>query len=685
MSPVVTPEVERYFALIDERQKLETLQSGAVESIRPAISLAIEAAMAQIEESRASTVVGDYLYQSATEAQQALEQIESLQSSVDLGLLPQEALDAQREEVLADPRVVHAVEYISELGILDTAAKIERLPEDEVQATPAETVDAVKEVVEVEPIFPEIKITILGDGVQIGQRGKFVKLSKSYARDYKDYSNERLQVLKVLVGEAGNGEIKVADLWEMAFPGTEVDKRVMGMVKGWLDTLTYRRSPIVIHNGNTGSSSAYHIENPNVTIREMRDTESTKRTTVVEDLVPEEQTVEPVAKPQTAEEEVIAASDTVISETGTTELTAASVDAIETPKTVERVKKPVAFPLSHVEAAVIAEFLVFQQDLLSELDMPVPEESVGEKLHNTLKRPSLIIEEVSQYEGGIVELRKVALMKVIEYFNPENAETVLKDIDNMEALDNRYELFEYFIEFDQEQRQFLLDTLVEAIPVVEVVSGRQTYSEGRQIMAVDSYMMGPDGQRIGPAPTASADDTKELNSSSISKGVHDETVVGEPEAAAIEDAATTTPESLEDTTPGMITEIPAAEELKPLEAPKRIEAKKEPEWLRKIREEAKEVIQRFVDDEIIGSSRLVSRRMVRLKSSSGIDATETMMERAVQNGIITANQMNAAEFSVDVFVCMALQNANQNVFDTKQRRKRVMTLVTELVDEYYKD
>lgn len=648
-----SPEVDNYFALIDELNKLEALQQDAVDVVRPTIDAAIDAASTRVEELRSDGSVSNFLIQVAAEAQQTLAQIDALQSSVDLGLIPQEVLDAQKEAVLSDPRVTHAIEHVATLGILDTVVTVESIVED--SSTNAVEIEAAS--AEVERKYPDIKITVRGDGVQIGGKGKFIKLSKAYAKGQKDYSEERLAILKVLVEHAGE-EVPVRELWDEALPGIEFDRESMRQVRLWLDTLTYRRSPIVSHNGGR-ANSAYRIDNPNVTIEEVYRTEPAQR--------------------KVSEQEEIQAAQVTDQPSQPSELVDLPEAVNEEPevsvKTVEKPKKQVLFPLSHVESVILAEFLTFNKELLQKLEMPVPADHIADQLQSTIKEPSRYVVELHQYGGDITEARRAILNKVISYFAPENDDQIFDDLVNMEELDNRYELFEYLFEFEQEQREFLLEKLVDSLPVTVVTEAGGSFSAGVTVIDVETFRVDGSGQRIDQFVQEA-------------EGSVDIAVSGQfEEGFAADDSIVVSDLTEEGVSIDVVEPVIDSPELV---ADEQIETGKDDvdeheseNWLKDIEDQAKEVIQQFEADGLMVEGSKIERKLVFTKSFSRLAGTETMMERAVGNGIIKRNQINQP-LSIDKFICMMLQNANPQAFSHRRRTKQVVALVESLVNDYFK-
>lgn len=503
-------QLENYFELVDTLAQLEQMQDDATDIVRPTIDASIKAAKTRISEAEGDPSIRSALFSLASTALKSLEQIDALQPAARLGLVDQSELEERKAEISDNPHTQRAIEVFKRSGLISSTLEI-----DQDSASQDSSVKTDRE-----PSNPAISITIEGDGVQIGKQGRYIKLSKAYASDQRDYSEERKAVLKVLVENAGQ-ELTVGDLWRAAFEGKQpFDRVAMRQVRVWLESLTYRRSPIVTHNGKRGQSSAYSIQNPNVTISEVSTTRPVSRAAEPEAHAPHPQPEETMAN---------VTVDATIEDEPEASTPGAS-------KAIEEVQPVVHFPLNHAESTILAEFLTLNKEILSEQDIPAPQADIGKRLSEGLEASKLII-ELSPYFGSLEEARTAILRKVIDYF--KESEKVLADIKNMPVLDNRFELFEYLFGFDDEDREYLLDTLAKSVPVTEVFTSRGSFSSGVQIIEANGFRLAPDGRRLGLSndeeATESAHTTPEAEESQVSNTHYiDEDQLAAPAEAATE-------------------------------------------------------------------------------------------------------------------------------------------------------
>jgi hypothetical protein len=114
-----------------------------------------------------------------------------------------------------------------------------------------------------DPTDPEtkktkVRIYLLSDNqLKIGNRA--IKASAKHAETHKDYSEERIKVLKVLIANQGR-LFDSRELWNEAFPNEQFNQRALAQIKVWLDKfITHRGAPVIYHNGKRGLASRYGI------------------------------------------------------------------------------------------------------------------------------------------------------------------------------------------------------------------------------------------------------------------------------------------------------------------------------------------------------------------------------------------------------------------------------------------
>jgi hypothetical protein len=240
----------------------------------------------------------------------------------------------------------------------------------------------------------------------------------------------------------------------------------------------------------------------------------------------------------------------------------------------------------------------------------------------------------------------------------------------MEELDNRYELFEYLFEFEQEQREFLLERLVDSLPVTVVTEVGGSFSSGVTVVDVQTFRVDGSGYRIdGAGQSSDIDLAPSDQPEDESLADMDQTVEGLDEGVSIDvvDIDDQTPEEFSD------------EQSTTVEEDEQLEVE---DWLEDIAAKAKEVIEQFEANGLMVEGSKIERKLVFTKSFSRLAGTETMMERAVSNGIIKRNQINQP-LSIDKFICMMLQNSNPQAFSHKRRMKQATALVESLVLDYF--
>ncbi len=462
-------DIDKYFAIQSEKERLEGMQLTASAALRPAIDQAIGKATQISLEMEADPLFLETLSSLGNTVMNSLKELDELAEAVELGLIDGDIIESQRRIIESDERNQRVLGALQKLGVVNQEVTREEVTHNEKSQHAALTKDGKVTKPETDSINPPVEITIHRNGVQLGKKGRFVKLSGTTHEGQRDYSEERKAVLKVLVEHAGS-DVTVRQLWKEAFGTEEVDKDVTRQVKYWLDTLTFRRKPLVVHNNKRGPSSAYSIPNPNVTITELTKTQK-----------------------------IVSSTSRKISEEPKSQAQV-SLDVIhDTPKNDKISKETVAvpvihFPLNRTESLVLGEFLEFRAEVLKEFDIPTIDVESALSGLKRISKTSDIAEALVNYKD-VHELRKSIIEKVNDYF--EQDEVVLDDLVNMSEKDHRYELFQYLFGFDEEQRKFLLEKLCDAIPSVDYTEHAGSFSSGRQIIAVQTGLRLPNGEMLG--------------------------------------------------------------------------------------------------------------------------------------------------------------------------------------------
>ncbi|MCA9342874.1 hypothetical protein KC950_02585 [Candidatus Saccharibacteria bacterium] len=653
------PEIlEQYFELLIERERLELAADEATEFVRPMVQDALDFANECIDELSNSKGLEDQLYQYGEVVSKTLVQLDELEQGSFITMAAPEVIK-KRLEFLEDVRVKHVLEIAS----LATAETTEVVTE-ELGRSIEQTEDTEER--EVEAYLPDIKITIRGDGVQIGERGKFVRLSGAKGRTQTDYSEQRLAVLRKLVKHAGN-ELRVQELWDMAFPDQagDLDKKVMGQVKAWLDTLTFRRSPIVVHNGKHGVGSAYSIPNTNVELIESTTTKPAYKTDEAT-LVDEDFVVESNKSKQS----------------GAANETEAFVD--ESVELEERA--PVYFPLGRAESAILAEFLDLYKDKLEVFGLPTLPKETLDTLQANAKTTRTIQEFLAKF-SNLIEARQAIVTTVNEYY--EDDYKVLNDMVNMNIKDMRYGLFDYLTQFEADQREWIVNQLVYAEQIIEIHTSDGTFSHGLDVVGATVETVLPDGTKIVNGEIQEAEETPLTISFPDEDEDYTEDVneyqAQQDEVVDMPEGSETIEENGEDSTVGLDTEKDVTDEEIAVDIAKeeKTEKSREPKWLAELKKDMLAVIADFDEQGVLEPGTISRRRLGRMTNSRSL-GTEESARRALSNGLISKNQLDIdAEIDISSYVLMALQNNHQSAFQTKKRQKQVITLAEEMLNEHF--
>lgn len=408
-------------ALLAEYVALESQESQLslqVEGASPLTRDLFEQALANTT-SRISEITSDPRFAEEVEAivqpfAQANEELLTLE-----GLLSPEIIAVRRqsiqEQIDSDPIVSAALRLRTKYVGKNALA-------EEVDVEYISTPDQTESVVSQEEIVkPRKKVTMTyQNGVlKVGEQGRYFKTSGASHEGQRDYTTERLRLLEVLIDKPDTW-MSVKSLWEIAFPGTPTDAAVLQNARSWFTTLTYRRQPIVVHNGKRSNGSAYGIFGFDITFTRMPASVH-----------------EPTRVPLKARH------------------TPSSRNTVESVAQHETLEPKIKFPLSAYECLLLGEFLNTNRAILTELDLePVSEMALDSlRSSDTEADRALMIREF----GTLKAARLAIFEKVRKFFSDETS--VLNVISQMSARDNRYNLFSYLIDLEGEDRFSLLTKL----------------------------------------------------------------------------------------------------------------------------------------------------------------------------------------------------------------------------------
>lgn len=440
------PSVDQYFELLDVRNQLSQQIAAASETTRDLFEQSLSTA-----DDRLASFEDNHEFQ--TEMQRlgspVLRAFSELDTLTQVGLLPADVIDARRQElqarINADPRMSHIISYLGRTAKVveeapaeptfiplppdttftrdDGSATIVVAPGENIEVAPPATPEASGE-----QLKKSITITYRDGVIQIGQQGKFVKTSGAKGDHQRDHTEERLAFLETLIKHQGE-MVQTRQLWEETFPDIRPTGRATQAIKLWLENLTFRRQPIVVHSGKRGYGGAYGIMDFEV--------ELVKKTVTRQQVeVPAPTT--PTYAINKLEEVVEACDDQ------------ASVEVRET----------TGFPLTIYESQVLAEFLNVNSNVLTYLGMEPISGDMLERLRDTKANVERQQQIAINLHGTINQVRQTILANLKEFF--ADADRVIDTIDRMAELDERYELFSYLYQIEGEDRWQLFEQLIDA-------------------------------------------------------------------------------------------------------------------------------------------------------------------------------------------------------------------------------
>lgn len=662
---------DSYFEAIEQREQLESLLPLASDNLRPTIENGLFAVNTAIDELEADGVALDIAHY-GEEIENDLAVLEALRATIDKRYISTETVDSQIEVLLSDERKMKALALFRELKVLEAAGitkeflpQAEELSEtittnDEPLELPTTNIEPEVELpsdmsdrsrtLDILPAVdgPKIQIEFKSDGIQIGEKGRFIRFSNTAHNEQRDYGDERRAILKVLVENAGSGEyIKVHELWKMAFgDDKEFDRSAMTQIKLWLSSITFRREPIVSHNGRR-RGSAYGIANKNITIKE--DTGSDA------EIFEEDKEVK-LSSPVSLQAHLAKEDDP----------TMIVVDE-------EVLHSALKFPLNHAETTILLQHILTRKDILKSIgveDLILPE-GKAEEILGIKDIDKKLLMGVIEHGGSLEKARESIAKKLVDYFEKLEQSQVDELLAEMSGDDFRIDLvcFLYDLKTNDKLRVFL-DYFLTTKPFVETRVDSGSFSRGLQIAEIRAGFVDRDGNVIPnfPHPDSEQDiqdstpDAKESEGVGIETLTKDEVVSlngeNEPELVAMEP------------------DEPAKEKAKPVD----------PDLL-KIEKDAREAIHHLIEDGVIVDKlSKISRDIFMKKSSSRSNGTDECIKRASDNGIIKRESLT--HFSVRQVVAMDIQNSNSGIFqmpNNSKKFKEALKIIDRLITEIFSE
>lgn len=251
--------IEQFNEVLGQQHQLALNAQTASKHSHDIFLRAIEAADRRLAELAEAPEVRGHLTEASSSYTQGLEELDSLEEAIVLGIISKEEVDDRRTAILqqaeADPVVSFALRYLGAVALTtektNLRTPLDTEPNRQQQATGAPERDGV-------PEKRNIDITYDGNSVQIGAGGQCVKMSSKKSEGNRDYAKERIAILEALIKHGK--PVRAVELWQSAFGDKEFDRHVMSQTRNWLTKLTYRHKPLIIHNGKRGSSSSYQVE-----------------------------------------------------------------------------------------------------------------------------------------------------------------------------------------------------------------------------------------------------------------------------------------------------------------------------------------------------------------------------------------------------------------------------------------
>lgn len=649
-------DIDNYFELIEKKESLVSLLRQGSEEVRPIIEEGLNRAQGEISrlESDEDVIIEIALMGQKVESDlQVLDQL----STIGEELVPAELIAQQREEILSNSRNLRSLEIFQELKMLETAGEvvIEEVPilsdvSTEVTSTgetgtvhlTPEGDSEVADESDTEKTYPNIELTIEGNNLRIGKRGKVINLEYANLSKYRDYRQIRKNILRVLVDNAGGEFISARDLWAAAMAEEEFDKVAMGRVLNWFRSeLTFRKQPIVTHNGQR-RDSAYRIENPNVSLTEVIQVDDESPSPIQDNIGDQGGTiVEP--SPSTAEPTSIMPTKS-----------ATLVDTKERQGTLD-------LPLNHAETIILTEFLSTKSEVLRAYGIKEFVTQDKEKLFEVSDADLKLKYELEIIYGGVENAREIIIDKLIRYFGEDNQDNIYEDLVAISEKDFRFSLFCYLFDLQEEgSLELLINEVLKAKPDTTVVIDEGGYNRGKQIIDTKAGFIDEYGKEI-IAPTG--EDQEQVD---------EEEIISVPEELAEDEVIELNDElqvSLEEAEDQVVTVVDQ----------KNPETKTQSKKLKKLEVDAEKAIENLIDEGIIvAGTDEISLKIYTSKSNSRTSGTKTSLKRAKNCGIIESTKQEV--FSVRQIVVMEILNAYRDLFSAPNNSSR-FTEAMKLIDE----
>lgn len=480
----IQPDVAEFFSLHERRNQLQDAAAKASDLTVDLIDEAMAAADQRIEALAQNTNVREHLQKLLRpvidEVSGKIAELDTV-AKLSVGLVSESTIEDRRKSLWqsietranTDPRLKIALTY-SGSTVLAKMAGPKHGDQEMVTQPEVESGLQTNEPEQREVLKPCFKITRRGKAIMIGKSGKLITTSDLHHPGHRDYSEERVAVLRTLVKNQGT-MLNANALWEQTFPDVPFEGRTMAQVRVWFDKLTYRRQQVVTHNGKRGRGSAYGIMSFDVEFFE----EQVVRAT--------EQVSAPAIVPETADAEI---------QQSTSHPYSHSVPESKRERQTAQAKS--LFPLSLYEASVLGTFIQANNEVLKDLGINTLEENIVDNIVSQVtpeQRRKAVLEH-----GDIFAIREAAIKKIAEFFSSDDL--LLECIATMSEQDQRYDLFAYLLNIEGEDRWKLLEELVSAergIRYTADTGRRQSYAIDHDSM---TRIIGNDAYPITCTPTS---------------------------------------------------------------------------------------------------------------------------------------------------------------------------------------
>jgi hypothetical protein len=477
-------KTERFFEVSEQRQNLINGLEAAEEITRPLFEKAVETADRELASLISDPTVSEEVTVIGSSTQTALSQLEELSGSVRLGLVDPAVIEAKKQEILADPVRRLATAYlVAKTGLVKSEVTTDS-PSASVKDLTAKNDETIRAI-----LPARISLVIRDDVISFetpkGATGKLVELPKKSENENSkkgNYAQEIKELLRVLV-TSESGSLGANELWDKAFPGLPYDRLAMKSFRTWMVKLTYRKQPIIEHNGHRGLSSKYTIDPQrfDVTLKttEVVSRKSNIPTTIAQ---PPSRQIAPLL---TDEQAAIVPKDS-------TENKIAKLAENQYKKEYAELEEQLrTFPLTIPECNAIAALIDMYKEVLDDLGVQVIPTQIVETLR--IKTSSDLVQaaiSLIKPNATIKDLRRIAVEKIEALFKEEEA--IYTAIDSISRDDDRYLFFTYLCEFEDQDRQKIFRTLLDA---ERITTGKFEPRTGRPSGFTTKILL-PDGKKI---------------------------------------------------------------------------------------------------------------------------------------------------------------------------------------------